>query len=96
MPFAESEVNAVLPARNLPPVVATDLGRLWRMDGRRLGLLGRPTLLVLCSCGHSGVVPVAELMSRQGRDARVRDAVASMRCRCCCGGLDIKEVRWLG
>lgn len=92
MPIATSESNPGLSARQSPPVVATVLGRLWRLDGRRLGLLGSTMLQVRCSCGHSGLVPVAELMTRHGRDARVRDAVASMRCRNC-DGLDIEEVR---
>ncbi|MXY33649.1 MAG: hypothetical protein F4Y60_06085 [Boseongicola sp. SB0664_bin_43] len=95
MPLATHESNAGLLARHSPPVVATVLGRTWRLDGRRLGLLGSTLLQVRCGCGHSGVVPVAELMSRHGRDARVRDAVASMRCGSC-GSLDLAEVRWLG
>ncbi|MXY34347.1 MAG: hypothetical protein F4Y60_09715 [Boseongicola sp. SB0664_bin_43] len=95
MPLATHELNPGPSARHSPPVVATVLGRPWRLDGRRLGLLGSTTLQVRCSCGHSGAVPVAELMSRHGRDARVRDAVASMRCGSC-GSRDLEEVRWLG
>ena len=96
MPFATSELNPGLSARNSPPIVATVLGRPWRLDGRRcLGLLGSTKLQVQCSCGHSGLVPIAELVARHGWDVRVRDAVASMRCRSC-GGLDLDQVRWLG
>ena len=95
MPISTSELNPGLPARHSPPVVATVLGRPWRLDGRRLGLLGSTTLQVRCGCGHSGAVSVAELVSRHGLDARVRDAVASMRCGSC-GSLDLEEVRCLG
>ena len=95
MPIVTSESNPGQSARHPPPVVATVRGRPLRLDGRRLGLLGSAALQVRCSCGHSGPVPVSELVSRHGPDARVRDAVASMRCRSC-GGLDIEEVRWLG
>ena len=95
MPFATSELNSGLSARHSPPVFATVLGRPWRLDGRRLGLLGSTTLQVRCGCGHSGVVPVAKLVARHGRDARVRDSVASMFCGSC-GSRDLEEVRWLG
>lgn len=76
-----------------PPVVALQLGRVLHLDGRRLGLLGSTMLQVSCSCGHSGQVPVAELVSRHGSAARVRDVVASMRCRSC-GEQRIQEVFW--
>lgn len=95
MPIATSDLTPGLPARHSPPVVATVLGRPWRLDGRRLGLLGNTMLQVRCSCGHSGAASVAALVSRHGRGARVRDAVASMQCRSC-GGRDLEEVRWLG
>ena len=95
MPISTSELNPGLPARRSPPVVSIVLGRPWRLDGRRLGLLGSTTLQVRCVCGHSGVISVAALVSRHGRDARVRDAVASMHCGSC-GSRDLEEVRWLG
>ena len=82
-------------AGSSPPVIALQLGRLLRLDGRRLGLLGGTTLQVECRCGHSGHVPVADLVARHGRDARVRDVVATMRCASC-GGRHIKEVHWPG
>lgn len=78
-----------------PPVIALQLGRILRLDGRRLGLLGGTTLQVECSCGHSSLVPIADLVSRHGHEARVRDTVTSMRCAGC-GGRHIKEVHWLG
>lgn len=95
MSLATSQLNPGPSAHHSPPVVATVLGRHWRLDGRRLGLLGSTTLQVRCGCGHSGLVPVAELLTRHGRDARVRNAVELMRCRSC-GGSDLEEVRWLG
>ena len=48
----------------------------------------------MCVCGHAGDVPVAALVARHGEEARVRDAVASMRCGVC-GTQRIAEVRWL-
>ena len=83
------------PAGPRPPVVAFQLGRELRLDGRRLGLLGSTALHVECACGHSGRVSVEGLVSRHGSEARVRDAVASMRCRHCHESR-IKQVRWLG
>ena len=82
-------------AGSKPPVIALQLGRLLRLDGRRLGLLGGTTLQVECRCGHSGQVPIAELVARHGREARVRDVVAKMSCESC-GGRHIKEVHWPG
>ena len=83
------------PAGSSPPVIALQLGRLLRLDGRRLGLLGGTTLKVECRCGHSGQVPIAELVARHGREARVRDVVATMNCASC-DGRHIKEVHWPG
>lgn len=82
-------------AGSCPPVIALQLGRILRLDGRRLGLLGGTTLQVECSCGHSSQVSVSDLVSRHGREIRVRDAVTSMRCAGC-GGRHIKEVHWRG
>ena len=82
-------------AGSSPPVIALQLGRILRLDGRRLGLLGGTTLQVECRCGHSSQVPVADLVARHGREARVRDAVSLMRCAGC-GGRHIKEVHWAG
>ena len=65
-----------------------------RLEGRRLGRLRGGTLRITCGCGHSGDVPVAALVARHGEDARVRDAVDSMRCSGC-GARRIKEIRWL-
>lgn len=81
--------------RPCPPVFSLQVGRVLRLDGRRLGLLGSTMLQVSCSCGHAGRVPVAELVARHGDEVRVRDAVAAMRCRDC-GKQRIREVRWLG
>ena len=65
-----------------------------RLEGRRLDRLRGGTLRITCGCGHWGDVPVAALVSRHGEDARVRDAVASMRCSGC-GARRIKEIRCL-
>ena len=65
-----------------------------RLEGRRLGRLRGGTLRITCGCGHSGDVPVAALVARHGEDARVRDAVDSMRCSGC-GARRVQEVRWL-
>lgn len=83
-----------LPAGTLQPGAASreDIGL--RLEGRRLGRLGGGSLRVVCGCGHSGDVPVAALVARHGEEARVRDAVASMRCGAC-GAQRVAEVRWL-
>ena len=65
-----------------------------RHEGRRLGSLGGGRLRITCGCGHSGDVPVAALVARHGEEARVRDAVASMRCSNC-GARRVQELRWL-
>ncbi len=65
-----------------------------RLEGRRLGRLRGGTLRITCGCGHSGDVPVAALLARHGEDARVRDAIATMRCSDC-GARRVKEIRWL-
>ena len=65
-----------------------------RLDGRRLGRLRGGSLRITCECGHSGDVPVLALVSRHGQEARVGDAVASMRCSAC-GGRRIRGIRWL-
>ena len=65
-----------------------------RLEGRRLGRLRGGTLRITCGCGHSGDVPVAALVARHGEDARVCDAVDSMRCSGC-GARRIKEIRCL-
>ena len=78
-----------------PRVVAFQLGRIFRLDGRRLGHLAGTHLQVRCRCGHSGTVPVDALATQHGSETRVRDAVASMRCRRCRERL-VEEVRWLG
>jgi len=65
-----------------------------RLEGRRLGSLRGCSLRILCGCGHSGNVPVAALVTRHGEEARIRDAVASMRCGAC-GAQRVAEVRWL-
>ena len=82
-------------AGSCPPVIALQVGRLLRLDGRRLGVLGGTALQVECRCGHSSQVRVADLVSRHGREARVRDVVATMNCASC-GGRHIKEVHWPG
>ena len=66
-----------------------------RLEGRRLGRLGGGDLLITCVCGHSGDVPVAALVARHGEEARVQDAVASMRCGTC-SAQRIRKVRWRG
>ena len=66
-----------------------------RLEGRRLSRLGGGDLLITCACGHSGEVPVAALVARHGEEARVQDAIASMRC-ITCGAQRIQRVRWLG
>lgn len=83
------------PAGSNPPVIALQLGRLRTLDGRRLGLLSGTTLQVECRCGHSGQVSIAALVARHGREASVRDVVATMSCASC-GGRHIKEVHWPG
>ena len=83
------------PSTPCPPVVTFQLGREFRLDGRRLGLLGSTALHVECACGHSGRVLVAGLIARHGSEARVRDAVSSIRCGSC-RKRQIREVRWLG
>ena len=65
-----------------------------RLEGRRLGRLRGGTLRITCGCGHSGDVPVAALAARHGEDARVSDAIATMRCSGC-GARRVQEVRWL-
>ena len=66
-----------------------------RLEGRRLGRLRGGTLRITCGCGHSGDVPVVALVAWHGEEARVRDAVATMRCNGC-GARHVKEIRWLG
>ena len=66
-----------------------------RLEGRRLGRLRGGTLRITCGCGHSGEVPVAALVAWHGEDARVRDAIATMRCSGC-GARHVKGIRWLG
>lgn len=92
MPLAALEGR---PTATCPPVVTFQLGMEFRVDGRRLGLLGSIALHVECACGHSGRVSVAGLVARHGSEARVCDAASSMRCRSC-QEQDIKQVRWLG
>ncbi len=65
-----------------------------RCEGRRLGHFRGGTLRITCGCGHSGDVPVLALVSRHGQEARVGDAVATMRCSGC-GARRVKEIRWL-
>ena len=65
-----------------------------RLEGRRLGRLSGGTLRITCGCGHSGDVPVAALVAWHGEDARVRDAIATMRCSGC-GAQQVKGIRWL-
>lgn len=79
----------------LPPVLASELGRTLRLDGRRLGVLRSGGLEVCCTCGHSGRVPVPDLIARHGEYARLRDVIAALRCSSC-GSRQIREVRWLG
>ncbi len=78
-----------------PPVLVSQFGRQLRLEGRRLGLLGSTALHVSCSCGHAGVVSVADLVATHGGETRVRDAVRSIQCGCC-GTRQVTEVRWLG
>lgn len=91
----QSALNSTPQCRASPPVLATLHGRAWRLDGRRLGLLGSSALQITCSCGHSGKLGVIALVSRYGPYARVRDALASLSCARC-GGRDIHKIRWLG
>ncbi len=65
-----------------------------RLEGRRLGNLRGGKLKIVCGCGHSGDVPVPALVARHGEEARVGDAIASMRCGTC-GARRVTEVRWL-
>ena len=74
-----------------PPVLAGELGRTLRFDGRRLGVLGNGSLEVKCTCGHSGRVPLADLIARHGENERLRDVVIAMRCSAC-GSRQIREV----
>ena len=77
-----------------PNEAAFRQGHELRLEGRRLGRLRGGSLRITCGCGHSGDVPVLALVSRHGQEARVGDAVASMRCSAC-GGRRIREIRWL-
>ena len=65
--------------------------RRLRVDGLRLGALRCAYLQVVCGCGHTGEVPVAALLERHSRMARVRDALGASRCSRC-GGQDIRAV----
>lgn len=88
----------VIPGRTAvarPPVLASELGRTLRFDGRRLGVLGNGRLEVKCTCGHSGRVPLADLVAGHGEHARLRDVIAAMCCSSC-GRREIQEVQWLG
>ncbi|MYE10368.1 MAG: hypothetical protein F4X99_01630 [Gammaproteobacteria bacterium] len=76
------------------PEAASRAETALRLEGRRLGRLRGGSLRILCVCGHSGDVPVAALVARHGEEARVRDAVAAMRCGAC-GAQRVAEVRWL-
>ena len=83
-----------LPAGTLQPGAASREDIWLRLEGRRLGSLRGGSLRIVCVCGHVGDVPVAALVARHGEEARVRDAVASMRCGAC-GAQRVAEVRWL-
>ena len=83
------------PAPARPPVLASELGRTLRFDGRRLGVLGNGSLKLKCTCGNSGRIPLADLVARHGEFARLRDVTAAMRCSSC-GKRQIQEVQWLG
>ena len=78
-----------------PPVLASELGRTLRFDGRRLGVLGNGSLKLKCTCGNSGRVPLVDLVARHGEHARLRDVIAAMCCSLC-GRRQIQEVQWLG
>ena len=64
-----------------------------RCDGLRLGRLRGGNLRIACQCGHSGDVPVAAFVARHGEEARVRDAIASIRCGSAGGRQAIREVQ---
>ena len=83
-----------MPSLDAWPDTASSLGRELRLDGRRLGSLRGGRLRITCSCGHSGEVPVLALVTRHGKEARVGDAVASMRCGAC-AARRVQDVRWL-
>lgn len=88
------------PSKDRPPgagpaEVASRKDLELRLEGRRLGRLGGGELRITCVCGHSGDVPVSALVARHGEEARIQDAVASMRCGSC-GAQRIREIRWLG
>lgn len=91
MPLAAPRKPA---AARFPRVVTYELGRALRLEGRRLGLLGRTALHVRCSCGHADLVSVADLVATHGGETRVRDAVRSIRCGSC-RKRQIKKIRWL-
>ena len=76
------------------PEVASREEIALQIEGRRLDRLRGGSLRIVCVCGHAGDVPVAALVARHGEEARVRDAVASMRCGAC-GAQRVAEVRWL-
>lgn len=89
-------IVTVIPGRSAPArptVLVSEPGRTLRFDGRRLGVIGNGNLQVTCTCGHSGRVPVRDLVSRHGKNARLRDVVTAMRCSAC-GSRQIREVRW--
>ena len=83
-----------IPAGTGQPRAASRENIALRLEGRRLGSLRGGSLRIVCVCGHAGDVPVAALVARHGEEARVRDAVASMRCGAC-GEQRVAEVRWL-
>ena len=83
-----------LPAGTGQPGAASRADPALRLEGRRLDGLRGGSLRIVCGCGHSGDVPVAALVARHGEEARVRDAVASMRCGAC-GAQRVAEVRRL-
>lgn len=82
------------PAGAVKSVAASGEVREMRCEGQRLGHVRGGRLRIVCGCGHSGDVPVAALVARHGDEARVRDAVASMRCGFC-GARRIQEIRLL-
>lgn len=67
----------------LPPVTTASGGEALKFDGRRLDMCAAEEIKVACACGHRGQVRVADLIRRHGPGARLREALADLRCSAC-------------
>ena len=93
MPFARRKMPK--PPMQLPPVTTGAGGPALDIRGRRLGTLGIDWLRLVCDCGHEGAISVPDLAKRYGRDTRVRDAIAKVRCTRC-GQTRIRKITLTG